>query len=35
MVGRDSGDYDVIAPNGALRSYDRDGYIKEFPKFKQ
>ena len=35
VVGSESGDYDVISPDGTLRAYDREGFIKEFPKLKQ
>ena len=32
VVGSSTGDYDVIAPDGSLREYDRDGFIKRLPK---
>jgi Na+-transporting methylmalonyl-CoA/oxaloacetate decarboxylase gamma subunit len=32
VVGSSTGDYDVIAPDGSLREYDRDGFIKKLPK---
>ncbi len=32
VIGSDTGDYDVIAPDGSLREYDRDGSIKTLPK---
>jgi hypothetical protein len=32
VIGSDTRDCDVIAPDGSLREYDRDGFIKKLPK---
>ena len=32
VIGSNTGDYDIIAQDGSLREYDKDGFIKKLPK---
>jgi hypothetical protein len=35
VIGSETGDYDVISPDGSLAQYDREGFINRIPKLRE